>query len=327
VDATAVRWRRYGKNRLYVNDGDGARIGWRDLVTGEDHVEDHEAVELFSTTVATWLERAGYSSAAIDAHPGVEPPAALPEPTVEGDVAANVTCSESESDPAPETAEDLADRRPGAVARAEAMRLKDERPVLTFVARVLGVHTDERAWRIGADGEEKVAARLAKLARADPRWRFLHAIPVGERGSDIDHLVIGPGGVFTLNAKHHPGAKLWIAGNTFLVNGQLQPYMRNSRHEASRAARLLSAAAGVAVEATGVVVPVGAAEVVVKEPPADVAVVSRARLVKWLISTPEVLDPDAVDKLFRAARRPTTWHQSAWARRANAISPPGHGAG
>jgi hypothetical protein len=316
VDATAVRWRKYGKDRLYVNGGDGARIGWRDLVTGEDHVEDREAAELFSTTVAIWLAHAGYSSAAIDAHSGVEAPAALPEPTVEADVTASVSCSESE--PAPETAEDLADRRPGAAARAEAVRLKDERPVLTFVARVLGVHTDERAWRIGADGEEKVAARLTKLAKADPRWRFLHAIPVGERGSDIDHLVIGPGGVFSLNAKQHPGAKLWIAGNTFLVNGQRQPYIRNSRHEASRAARFLTAAAGVAVEATGVVVPVGAAEVVVKEPPRDVAVVNRARLVKWLTSQPEVLDPDVVDKLFGAARLSTTWHQVLSPRRANA---------
>jgi hypothetical protein len=318
VDATAVRWRKYGKDRLYVNGGDGVRIGWRDLLTGEDHLEDGEAAELFSRTVATWQAHAGYSSASIAAHSGVEAPAALPEPTVEADIVASVTCSESESEPAPETADDLADRRPGAAARAEAMRLKNERPVLTFVARVLGVHTDERAWRIGADGEEKVAARLAKLAKADPRWLFLHAIPVGDRGSDIDHLVIGPGGVFTLNAKHHPGAKLWIAGNTFLVNGQRQPYIRNSRHEASRAARLLSTAAGVAIEATGVVVPVGAAEVVVKEPPTDVAVVNRARLVKWLTSQPEVLNPDVVDKLFGAARHPTTWHQVRSPRRANA---------
>ena len=59
----------------------------------------------------------------------------------------------------------------------------------TFVARVFGVHTEERAWRVGS---------------------------VGERGSDIDHLAIGPGGVFTINAKHHAGAKIWVGGDTFL---------------------------------------------------------------------------------------------------------------
>ncbi len=73
-------------------------------------------------------------------------------------------------------------------AREAAQAARDAAPVKTTLARVLGVHTDERAWRIGADGEEKVAAQLAKAARKDLRWRFLHAIPVGERGSDIDHL-------------------------------------------------------------------------------------------------------------------------------------------
>jgi hypothetical protein len=46
-----------------------------------------------------------------------------------------------------------------------------------------------------------VAGQLDKLMRRDPRWRCRHSIPVGSNGADIDHLVIGPGGVFTLNTK------------------------------------------------------------------------------------------------------------------------------
>jgi hypothetical protein len=35
---TAVqRWRKYGKDRLYINVGDGTRIGWHDVLTSEDH--------------------------------------------------------------------------------------------------------------------------------------------------------------------------------------------------------------------------------------------------------------------------------------------------
>lgn len=64
--------------------------------------------------------------------------------------------------------------------------------------------------------------------------------------------------MFTCNTKHHPGAKVWVAGNTFLVNGRRHPYLRNSRYEAERAARLL-AAAGAPVAVAGVVVVVGAA--------------------------------------------------------------------
>jgi hypothetical protein len=79
-------------------------------------------------------------------------------------------------------------------------------------------------------------------------------------GECIDHLVIGPPGVFTLNAKNHPGAKIWIGGDTFMVNGRRQPYFCNSRFEAQRAATLLSTATGVPVVAVGVIVPLGAAD-------------------------------------------------------------------
>ena len=159
---------------------------------------------------------------------------------------------------------DLATNQAGAEAREQAQAARDAAPVKTVLARVLGVHTDERAWRIGADGEEKVAAQLAKAAKKDPRWRFLHAIPVGDRGSDIDHLIIGPGGVFTVNAKHHPKAKIWVGGNTFMVNGNRQPYIRNSRYEAARAAKLLTAACGFPVHVEGLIVTVNAADVVIK---------------------------------------------------------------
>ncbi|MFE7074420.1 nuclease-related domain-containing protein [Streptomyces sp. NPDC057620] len=29
-------------------------------------------------------------------------------------------------------------------------------------------------------------------------------------GGGIDHLLIGPGGVFTINTKHHQGAPVWV---------------------------------------------------------------------------------------------------------------------
>ena len=132
----------------------------------------------------------------------------------------------------------------GGGGRARSTARPEAYPIRSRLGRLLNVHTDERAWRIGADGEEKVAARLAKVAKKDPRWRFIHAIPVGNRGSDIDHLIIGPGGVFTANAKHHPGAKIWVGGSTFMVNGTRQPYVRNARHEATRAADILTTACG-----------------------------------------------------------------------------------
>jgi hypothetical protein len=174
------------------------------------------------------------------------------------------------------------------------------------VARLVGARNEERAWRIGAAGEERVAARLEKLAGRDPRWRLLHAVPVGDDGSDIDHIAIGPAGVYTINAKHHPDARIWVAGDTFLVNGAHQPYIRNSRHEARRAARLLGEACGFPVPVMGAVVPVNAEDITIRAEP-EGAVVNRWRIGRWLGRRAEILGEEQIEQIFAVARRPATW--------------------
>ena len=57
----------------------------------------------------------------------------------------------------------LVTRKAGGSARDQAKQLRDEEPVRTRLARLLQVHTDERAFRVGAVGEETVGRRLAKL--------------------------------------------------------------------------------------------------------------------------------------------------------------------
>ncbi len=197
-DVAVERWRRYGKDRLYVSRGNEVKVGWWDLSTDLGHPATPEDAAVLSEAVSGWK--------ADQAADGVSPVSAVAAPPV----------AVAPVDDAPTVRPwlDLSTNAPGAEAREQALSAREAAPVKSFLARALGVHTDERAWRIGADGEEKVAARLARLAKKDPRWRFIHAIPVGGRGSDIDHLAIGPGGLFTLNTKHHPGAKVWVGGDT-----------------------------------------------------------------------------------------------------------------
>jgi hypothetical protein len=56
-------------------------------------------------------------------------------------------------------------------------------------------------WDRGAIGEETVGKILDSLV--DDGWRPIHDIDTG-RGN-IDHVVIGPGGVFSVETKSHPG--------------------------------------------------------------------------------------------------------------------------
>lgn len=294
-----TRWRRYGHDRVYVNSDQGEQLGWHDLRSGTTQVvsRDHELD--VREAIARWL----------DANEPIAEPTEAPStdqhapPTAdESERAHQVRASDDQGFVA-----DLSVRQAGELAREQASSLREAAPVKSFLGRVLGAHTDERAWRVGAKGEERVGSRLEALVRKDERWRVLHSIEVGSRGADMDHLVVGPGGVFTLNAKHHPRAKVWVGGDVLMVNGQRQPYVRNSRHEAKRASRVLSQAIGSSVHAHGVIVLVGVRELTVKSAPEDVAVVYRESLVRWLRRQPAVLDDQQIDRVYTAARRPEIW--------------------
>jgi len=126
--------------------------------------------------------------------------------------------------------------------------------------------------------------------------------------SDIDHVVIGPGGVFTINTKNHSGQKVWVAGRAFMVAGHKQQHIRNAEHEAERAARLLSVAADAQVEVTPVVAVVEPRSLTVRVKPAKVVVLTVAQLVRWLKKRPQVFTADQVSWLLRAADAPATWH-------------------
>jgi len=294
-----TRWTRYGKDRVYLKTADGADIGHVDLVarTIVSKAPDYET-ELRECLIR-WTEATEVAARS--------PETEAPIPSVPTPRATEVQPPAPESIELPVTetvARDLAANVAGAAARAKRNEVNAQAPVLNFIARMLGVKTDERAWRVGAKGEEKVASELAKLG---PAWRVLHAVEVGQNGSDIDHIVIGPAGVVTLNAKRHPGGKVWVGERMVMVNGQKTDYLRNSRFEAQRAARLLSTACGQPVATAAALVFVDLDDFTVKQMPVDVHVTTRRRLVGWLRSLPMAIDEDAVDEIYSRARLSNTW--------------------
>ena len=215
------RWRRYGHDRAYVTrvaDGEDRRLGYRDLVTGDDHADDPADVATVGSVCDAWAAaQPAVSGARSDAPPAPASPAAGPAPSTPDPAVA----SEPLVAAAPWT--DLSLNRAGDRVRLEEQAARAGAPVKTIVARALGVHTDERAWRLGRKGEELVGKQLDRLRARDPRWTAIHAIRVGTRGADIDHLVMGPGGVFTLNTKHHPDADVWVGGDQIASGGFVRP--------------------------------------------------------------------------------------------------------
>jgi hypothetical protein len=55
-------------------------------------------------------------------------------------------------------------------------------------------------WRAGRDGERWTEKELKPLKRE--RWKVQHDLDSGYRSTNIDHVAVGPGGVFLLNSKN-----------------------------------------------------------------------------------------------------------------------------
>ena len=74
--------------------------------------------------------------------------------------------------------------------------------------------SDACAWRRGAAGERHTARLLRPLERHG--WVILHDLAVPGSRANLDHLVIGPGGVFVIDSKQYrgrlrvdPSGRLW----------------------------------------------------------------------------------------------------------------------
>lgn len=347
IEAAVNRWQRYGKDRLYVTARDGVRLGWHDLQSGATHCHRADRVDELDRAIAMWRERNGISRPeAPRPRPDTITARSSADP-VDVDLAGRpagrgLRAKVAEYDSAIEAAR-APERQLLEVERdlrEQDRRIRVDGPVKHLLLAMVGRRTPERRdlqqrikairaelrlrravadgqvwglwaerepWATGLDGELLVGRVLDGLVADDPRWRVLHGVPVGTLGSDIDHVLIGPTGVYTLNTKHHRDANVFVAHDAFLVNGVRQPYVRNSRHEAQRAARLLSARYGRRVEVTAMIVVVRAGRLTIKAQPRDVVVAPRGQLRRVLASGPVTLRLAEIEQIFDVARRSTTW--------------------
>jgi len=197
---------------------------------------------------------------------------------------------------------------PGQSAIIELLRVQSAVPPRSGLARLFGLSplsADSRPWYEAAVSEIEVGDALARL---DEEWVVLHALPVGTGTTDIDHVVIGPGGVFIINTKNHPGQTVWASQRAFMVSGIRHPYIRNMEYEMGRVERLLSSAAGISVEVSGILAIVAAKSITVREKHRDVTVLSTASLVQWLLDRAVVLSAVEVAAIGDSAEIAATWH-------------------
>ena len=161
----------------------------------------------------------------------------------------------------------------------------------------------ERAhWAAGGDGEYRVGAALDQLP--DGEWWVFHDIPRGKGGTNVDHLVIGVGGVFTVNTKNVAG-NVWVAERVLMVSGEKTNYLPFATSESRDVTRRLARACGWPGDVCPLLVFL--APPTIKAMPPDVTVLHLGNVRSWLETQPHVLTPEQAYQIVLAANQPSTW--------------------
>ncbi|WP_234316677.1 nuclease-related domain-containing protein [Streptomyces sp. NRRL S-15] len=205
--------------------------------------------------------------------------------------------------PALTPASDLASRRPGAGLR-EQLGETGPGALVRAATGALRRHKDVDPRRGALAGERRVGAELRRLTRHG--WRVLHSVPLPD-GTEIGHLLIGPGGVFAVSTEHHPGASVRIGDGTLRIDdGTPQPYELDGRAGAPRAREALEAycAFDVPVRTVLVFTGVTALEVVATPPGTSVY---RERQVSALAPLRGGLTATQVERVYDVARNGEAW--------------------
>ena len=278
-DLRVERWRRYGHDRIYVNSASaGTAVAWYDCKNDRLTVVDETYRVDVEVLLAPYLP---------------ERPRSTPKPPT---LATFIATAQAES------GRDLARNRPGDALRSKIAEV-EPRALSRLLARWL-TSTDAHSWAVGLHGEKVTGARLDRLTRRG--WHVLHSIELPS-GADIDHLAIGPAGVFVINTKHHRGKSVWQGDHAITVNGTVTRYRPVSLSEAERAARTLSGACGFPVSVRAVLAVVGATKISVKTVVPDVILLDGARIDQRLSALSTVIPAEQVERIYAAARKSQTW--------------------
>jgi hypothetical protein len=182
-------------------------------------------------------------------------------------------------------------------------------PRRTWMERTFGFDSHPGASRRGTRGDRLAADQIDRLVNASAGWHALHGLP-GVTLAGAEHVVLGPCGVIVVHVEDHPRGRVWVSGDSMLVNGEPAPGIRATRDAAAKLAAVLGDAVGYRVPVAAYVVTVGA-ELRVRQQPHDVEVCTRLELNERLRSRTTLLGPGHVTELYAAARRPETWQALA----------------
>jgi hypothetical protein len=133
----------------------------------------------------------------------------------------------------------------------ELLRQQEDRAPRSRLACTLGfspLDANGLAWLRAAQAEMVVGDILARLPEG---YDVYHSLPIRNTAFWVDHLVVGPGGIFALSSKTRWDRDLTGSVRTIPIGDHTMPYLRDAQFESTQIRALLAGA----MPATAVVQP------------------------------------------------------------------------
>jgi hypothetical protein len=200
----------------------------------------------------------------------------------------------------------LRERIAGQSAMSDVVLAQAAAPARSLAARTFGLHAltpESRASYNGALGELLVGDVLENLGT---NWDVLHDLPLSDSGS-LDHLVIGPAGVYAVHVTNYTDRDVVIAGDQLLVGGESHDDIRGAKSQADASAALLSAASGSPVRVRPLLVVVDPRKLSVRVAASGVRVIPSYQLERFLSKAPRTLSGTEVARISDLADLAATW--------------------
>lgn len=160
------------------------------------------------------------------------------------------------------------------------------------------------AWRRASAAERRTEVQLKKLERSG--YRSLHARAIPGSEAQIDHLVVGPTGVYAVDSeKWDRRLPVRVQSHRKLYHGPFnqKPRLDEARWEAAQASELISKALGREITVVpslaiyGPSIPWRILNI------RDVDVFSGGFVRKWITKRERSLTEEEIDSIYRAAER------------------------
>ncbi|MET4783088.1 nuclease-related domain-containing protein [Glaciihabitans sp. UYNi722] len=200
--------------------------------------------------------------------------------------------------------EDPADVEPAIRAQQRRFTAMDdclaqqaEAPRLSLFARLFGLDPLAqgalRSYR-GARAELAVAHSLTSLG---DDWTVLHSVSMEPNTPALEHLAIGPPGVFVISTKSHAAQTVWVGELMFMADDIRYPYLPIAEQQNREVAERFDLRAPV----TSCMVVAAPRELTVRRHARHIEIVTAHGFEKWLRELPRLLSPQLVSTLAAEA--------------------------